>query len=150
MLDNWGSIKLDDVQKWVRELKKRKCPYDEKNLRLSGILIRNCISNKVKQQIAATTTIANISGPELLIYAIKQRTIMSAAHIRTISNELGKLSLSNIPGEHVPDLTKTISDYARQLVGSGKQPDDLINLVSKPYTKSSVEIFKTNALTIHT
>ena len=104
----------------------------------------------MKQQIAATTTIANISGPELLIYAIKQRTIMSAAHIRTISNELGKLSLSNIPGEHVPDLTKTISDYARQLVGSGKQPDDLINLVSKPYTKGSGEIFKTNALTIHT
>lgn len=150
MLDNWGSIKLKDVEKWVSQLKQKKCPFDEQNLRLSAILIRNSISNKVKQQITATANIANISCPELFIYTIQQRTIMSAAHIKTISNKLGDLSLSDIPGEHVPDLTKRISDYDRQLVGSGKQPSDLINLVSKPYTTGSVEIFKSNALTIHT
>ena len=75
---------------------------------------------------------------------------MSDAHIWTISNKLGNLSLENIPGKRVPDLTKTISNYARQLVGSGKPPTDLINLISKPYTKGSCKMFKTHALGIHT
>ena len=113
------------------------------------MLICESISTKVKQQISATTSIVDISGPELLVYAIQQRTIMSAAHIRTLSNKLGNLSLADIPGERVPDLTKLISDIARQLVGSGRQPDNLINLISKPYTKGSVEIFKTYALGTH-
>ena len=114
------------------------------------MLIRDSISTKVKQQISATTSIADISGPELLVYAIQQRTIMSSAHIRTISNKLSNLSLGDIPGKRVPNLTKLVSDLARQLVGSGRQPEDLINLVSKPYTKGSVEIFKTYALGTHT
>ena len=75
---------------------------------------------------------------------------MSDEHIRTISNKLGNLLLESIPGERVPDLTKTILDYARQLVGSGKPPTDLNNLISKPYTKGSCEMFKTHALGIHT
>ena len=67
-----------------------------------------------------------------------------------ISNELGNLLLETIPGERVPDLTKIILDYARQLVGSGKPPSDLINLISKPYTKGLSKMFKTHALGIHT
>ena len=149
MLMNWGNIKLFDVTNWVKRLKQYGCPFDLKNLRLSGMLIRDSISTKVKQQISATTSIADISGPELLVYAIQQRTIMSAAHIRTLSNKLGSLSLGDIPGERVPDLTKSISDIARQLVGSGREPDDLINLISKPYTKGSVDIFKMYALGTH-
>ena len=38
---------------------------------------------------------------------------------------------------------------ARQLDGSGREPDDLTNLISKPYTKGSVDIFKTYALGTH-
>lgn len=150
MLINWGNIKLSMVSNWVERLKLHGCPYNLKNLRLSGMLIRELISTKVKQQISATISIAEFSGPELLVYTIQQRSIMSSAHICTISNKLSNLSLGDIPGERVPDLTKLVSDLARQLFGSGRQPEDLINLVSKPYTKGSVEIFKTYALGTHT
>ena len=112
MLINWGNIKLSTVSNWVRQLKNHGCPYDSKNLRLSGMLIRESISTKVKQQISATTSIADISGSELLVYAIQQRTIMSSVHIRTVSKKLSNLSLDEIPGERVPDLTKLVSDLA--------------------------------------
>ena len=149
MLMNWGNIKLNVVSTWVKCLKQYGCPYNLKNLRLSGMLIHESISTKVNQQISATTSIADISGPKLLVYAIQQRTIMSSAHIRTISNKHINLSLGDIHGERVPDLTKLVSDLAQQLVGSGRQPDDLINLVSKSYTKGYVDIFKTYALGSH-
>ena len=82
-------------------------------MRLSSFLIKNSISVKVYQQICSTVRDTDLSGPELFILAIQQRTIMSDAHIRTISNELGNLSLDKIPGERVPDLTKIILDLAR-------------------------------------
>ena len=114
------------------------------------MLICESISTKVKQQISTTTSIADISGPKLLAHTIQQRNIMSSAHICTISNKLSNLILGDIPGECVPDLPKLVSDLARQLVGSSRQPDDLTNLISKPYTKGSVDIFKTYALGTHT
>lgn len=149
MLDNWVAINTARVQQWINDLKAKNCQYNLKNLRQSGFLIRDSISSKIQQQIALTTGIADISGLGLFLLAIRQRTIMINAHICKISNKLRKLSLESIPGERVPDLTKTISDYARRIVGWGKPPLDLINLISKPYTKGSSDIFKTHTLVIH-
>ena len=71
---------------------------------------------------------------------------MNASTIRTLSNRLGGLALNKVPGEDVSTLTLEVSEIARELEGSGNAPTDLINLVSKPYTKVNNEMFKTHAL----
>ena len=63
-----------------------------------------------------------------------------------LSNRLGSLALNKVPGEDVSTLEA--SEIARELEGSGSAPADLVNLVSKPCTKGSNEMFKTHVLCI--
>ena len=142
MLKNWGIIDLLAASEWTTHLKNKIGDnYDRVNLHLSGILIRNSTSIKVTQKIASTAQLSTLSGPEMLAHTISQKTVMSDAHVHTMSKSLGKLSLGDIPVEHVPGLTTTVGELARQLQGSKRPPDDLLNLISKSYTKGTVDIF---------
>lgn len=49
MFDHWGALNKTDIEAWITRLKTQNCQYNLKNLRLSGFLIRNSISNKVRQ-----------------------------------------------------------------------------------------------------
>ena len=89
------------------------------------------------------------SGIVLFKVALDQVMFMNASTIRTLSNRLGGLALNKVPGEDVSTLTLEVSEIARELEGSGNAPTDLINLVSKPYTKVNNEMFKTHALGLH-
>ena len=73
--------------------------------------------------------------------AIDQILYMNASTIRTLSNKLGTLKLTDIQGEHVPTLSQTVLELTRQLDGSGNRPSDLLSLVSKPFTTGTVEQF---------
>ncbi len=122
--------------------------YDKENLRLSGLVIRESLGpelfNRISSLISPTAT-----GPEVFKVAIDQVMCMNATTIRTLSNQLGNLSLKTIPGENVASLTIKVSELAREIEGSGNAPSDLLHLVSKPHTKGTVDAFKTHALNTH-
>ena len=61
-------------------------------------------------------------GPVVFKTALDQCLFMNATTIRTLSNELGGLSLKAIPGESVPALTEKVTELAREIEGSGKHP----------------------------
>ena len=123
--------------------------WDYENLRLSAIVIRESIGPNLLQRISSLLP-SDAPGPVVFKTALDQVMCMNATTIRTLSNQLGELSLKSIPGESVPDLTEKVTELAREIEGSGKPPSDLINLVSKPYTKGTVDAFKTYALGVHT
>ena len=123
--------------------------FDKENLRLSAITIRNSLGPNLLQRVSSLLA-SNSTGPMVFKTALDQVMHMNSTTIRTLSNQLGELQLKSIPGESAPDLTEKVTELAREIEGSGKAPDDLINLVSKPFTKGTVDSFKTHALGIHT
>ena len=123
--------------------------WDYENLRLSAIVIRESIGPNLLQRISSLLP-SDAPGPVVFKTALDQVMHMNATTIRALSNQLGELSLKSIPGESAPDLTEKVTELAREIEGSGKPPSDLINLVSKPYTKGTVDAFKTYALGVHT
>ena len=123
--------------------------HDRENLHLSGIVIRSSLGPNLAQRVSSLCPM-NAPGPVVFKHAIDQVMFMNATTIRNLSNELGGLTLSKIPGENVAELTLKVTELARELVGSGSPPTDLMNLISKPYTKGTVQAFQTHALQIHT
>ena len=99
-------------------------------------------------RVASVTSLES-SGIVLFKVALDQVMFMNASTIRNLSNRLGGLALNKVPGEDVSTLTLEVSEITRELEGSGNAPTDLINLVSKPYTKGNNEMFKTHALGLH-
>ena len=172
ILNNFGSVTLQQIKashEWSqvgdfdhvgREADLRGSPprenannaffdkYDKENLRLSAIVVKASIGPNLQQRLASILE-PNASGPEVFKAALDQVMCMNATTLRTLSNQLGALSLKSIPGESVSALTEKVSELAREIEGSGTPPSDLKNLVSKPYTKGTVEAFKTHALGIH-
>ena len=122
--------------------------YDKENLRLSATVIKASIGPNLSQRLASALE-PGTSGPILFKTALNQVMYMNATTVRTLSNQLGNLSLKSIPGESVSTLTEKVTELAREIEGSGTPPTDLKNLVSKPYTKGTVEAFRTQALGTH-
>ncbi len=165
LLESWGDVTLTQIRESMTYMETRTIraadvpnhgdramgrydDFDRDNLRLSGIVIKNSLGTNLYQRVASLLP-ATATGPEILKVAIDQVMYMNASTIRSVSNRLGALSLKDIPGENAPELTVKVSELARELEGSGNPPGDLINLVSKPFTKGSVESFHTQALTVH-
>ena len=73
---------------------------------------------------------------------------MSDPHIRKLSNKLKRMKLFDIEGEAVPVLTSKIAAIACELDGSDNAPNDLLTLVSTPFTKGNAEMFTIHAMTI--
>lgn len=145
MLDKWGDVTIDEVEAFVSTLTDL---YDLENLRLSGLAIRESLGSDLYAPVSSLTT-ADTSGPVYFKIAVDQVMYMNSAMIRNLSNQLGSLKLKSIPGENVAILSEKITELAREIVGSGKAPDDLVNLISKPYILGTVDVFKTHALTVY-
>ena len=140
---------MDKVKEWVNLLKgSYGDKWDKENLRLSAMAIRDSLGPELHGRVSSLTD-ASTTGPEYFKVAIDQVSYMNATMIRNLSNKLGQLKLKDIDGESVPKLTEKITEYAREIQGSGSPPSDLKNLISKPYTTGTVDTFKTHALSIH-
>ena len=160
LLKDWGNISYEEITNYIKEFTvgdSTSAPvrrpwadkYDQENLRLSGIAISESLGPNLYARVISIVPVDS-PGPVILKVALNQVMYMNASTIRNLSNELGSLTLKSIPGENVSALTIKITELARELEGSGNAPSDLLNLVSKPYTKGSDDAFKTHALGEHT
>ena len=122
--------------------------WDTANLRIAAAVIRNSLGPNLKQRIASLLE-ADANGVLVFKMAVDQVMYMNATTVRNLSNQLGSLELKKFPGESVPGLGEKITELAREIEGSGSAPTDLLNLVSKPYTKGTVDGFKQFAITTH-
>ena len=161
LMDSFGSVTIEqikDSQTWSESVNFDPTDragtlghydkFDKENLRLSAIVVKSSLGPKLQQRIASIIE-PDDNGPKIFKIALNQVMYMNAITIRTLSNKLGSLSLKSIPGESVSALTEQVTELAREIQGSGNPPSDLKNLVSKPYTKGTVDAFKTHALGIH-
>ena len=124
--------------------------YDKDNIRWSAIVIKASIGPNLLQRLSTVLDAADTAnGPVVFKTILDQVMFMNATTIRTLSNKLGGLTLKSIPGESVSKLSEQVTELAREIVGSGSPPSDLLNLVSKPYTKGTVESFRNCALGVH-
>ena len=145
LLDKWGEVTQSQVEQMIESYTDR---YDLENLRLSGLALRDSLGADLYSRVPSLTG-ENASGPLIFKVAIDQVMFMNANMIRHLSNTLGSLKLKDIDGENVGKLGEQITQLAREIEGSGRPPSDLLNLVSRPYTTGSVDMFKTYALSVH-
>ena len=75
---------------------------------------------------------------------------MTASLVRSVCNKICSLQLKKIPGENVAKLGETISELVKQIECSGETPQDLLFLVSKPFTTGTQETFRTFAQQTYT
>ncbi len=148
LLDKWGELTLAEVKKWVGILNMYGDRYDQENLKLPGIAIRESLGPDLYRRVASLTD-GNTTGPEYFKLAIDQVSFLSSTMVCKLSNDLALLDLKKIPGENVAKLTKIVTEKARQIVGSGNPPPDLKHLISKPFTTGTNQYFKIHALNIH-
>jgi hypothetical protein len=145
LVQKWGDMKLKTIEDFVATLTD---PYDVENLRLSGLALRDSLGPELYSRVSSLST-PDKSGPVLFKIAVDQMMHMNDAQVRNLSNKLGDLRLRDIPGENVAKLGETITQIAREITGSGREPNDLLQLVSRPYTKGTAKMFESNALTLH-
>jgi hypothetical protein len=145
IVEKWGDMKLKAIEDFVATLTDS---YDLENLRLSGLAIRDSLGPELYSRVSSLST-PDKSGPVLFKIAVDQVMHMNDAQIRNLSNKLGEIRLRDIPGENVAKLGETITQIAREITGSGREPNDLLQLVSRPYTKGTAKMFESNALTLH-
>ena len=148
LLDNWGELTLTEVRKWVETLETHGDRYDQENLKLSAVAIRESIGPDLYARVASLAN-TGTTGPEYFKMIIDQVSFLSSSMVRKLSNDLANLDLKKIPGEDVAKLAEVVTEKARQIVGSGNPPPDLKHLVSKPFTTGTDQYFKTHALNIH-
>ena len=166
LLSNFGSVTLAQVKASQTHLSanafdttdqaardaSRHCydRFDKDNIRLSAAVIKASIGPNLLQRLSTVLDAGeSANGPIIFKTILDQVMFMNATTVRTLSNKLGALTLKSIPGESVSKLSEQVTELAREIVGSGSPPSDLINLVSKPYTKGTVESFRNYALGIH-
>lgn len=136
LLENWGSLTIADVKYWCNQLDQTGCEFDAENLRLSAIKIKASLGASLSSRVA-TVTEADTPGPVLFKVAVDQVASLSAAKVRKLTTDLQGLSLKDAPAQSVPDITKKVSEIARQIDFSEVAPADLTSLVSKVYTTGS-------------
>lgn len=124
--------------------------FDKENPRLSAFVVRNSLGPHYL--LASVISLAGTasSGPELFLTAVFQVSYTTASLVRSVSNQIGGLKLKSIPCENVAKLGEQIVDLVKQIECSGNVPDDLLFLVSKPYTTGTQETFRTFAQQIYT
>ena len=92
----------------------------------------------------------NATGPEMFLTTVFQVSFMTASLVRSMCNEIVGLKLKSLPGENVAKLGEMITDKVKQIECSGSVPDDLMFLVTKPYTTGTQETFRTFAQQVYT
>ena len=65
MLDKWGTVSEDTVNKWVTLLKQHGDVHDQYNLDWSAQKIKNCITTDFWFELEREFDV-NVTGPELL------------------------------------------------------------------------------------
>ena len=130
-------------------MRQEPCQYDIQNLDWSGQFILNSITKRLYDDVTQQVG-AHASGPRILqeIVSIKQQ--LDATAIITMQEQLCQMRLDKEPAENVALFTNKIKAIATKLENfktkHGKHlVTDLSALVAKPYTKCSVEVFRSEA-----
>ena len=144
ILETWGDTTLEKVQAWVKLLTTYGCNWDIENLRLSGFAVRNSLGNNLLNRVISFVG-AEATGPELFISALHQVNFMTAGLVRGLCDKIVNKNLKSFPGENVAKMGEEIMTLIRQIQSSGTTPQDLLFLVSKPYTTGTQETFRSFA-----
>ena len=144
ILETWGDTTLEKVQAWVKMITTVGCNWDVENLRLSGFAVRNSLGNNLLNRVISFVGV-EATGPELFICALHQVNFMTAGLVRGLCDKIVTKSLKSFPGENVAKMGEEIMTLIRQIQSSGSTPQDLLFLVSKPYTTGTQETFRSFA-----
>ena len=150
ILKNWGKTTMERTKAWIEVLHSSiGDKYDKENLRLSGFVVRASLGPNLLNRVISLAG-ATATGPELFLTAVHQVSYMTASLVRSVCNKICGLQLKKIPGENVAKLGEIISELVKQIECSGETPQDLLFLVSKPFTTGTQETFRTFAQQIYT
>ena len=162
MLRQPGMYTEQDMRTWINDLtvdgvhdgkggRLPVCPYDVTNLDWGYDAIRNTQSAKMAKHQQNTLSPADYHGPGIL-FAITQLLYKhSESKVQKLLDKIQALDIKKYPGENVTLLAVDLLDLLQQLemnVMPGASVDTLKTKVLKPFTRSSLEFFKSKAMEI--
>jgi hypothetical protein len=154
MLNQWGEMTRDSVATWVASLEAGlgtatvPCAYDRANLTNSGEMIKNSISIDMWSQIEREIP-HDATGPEVLMAIIMAHQITSASIIQAMLEEIKGMKLNQQPAEDVVEFSKTLSELAERIEGSGPAPKNLAQVIAATYLSCEVLDFRIKASQLH-
>jgi hypothetical protein len=149
ILDNWGSVKGEDVTVWVNKLLNDGCKFDKYNLTRSGKFLINSITHELWDRIRTSVPDNQPSGPQVFTAIVLSHQVSSATVVRTLVMELSNLRLNKIPGENVELLSQLVIEKAQCICGTGQEPRDFNMLVATCFLQSKSSQFEAIANKIH-
>jgi hypothetical protein len=151
ILENWGSVKEEDVTSWVNKLLTGEdvCKFDKYNLTRSGKFLKNSITHELWDRIRTSVPDSQPSGPQVFTAIVLSHQVSSATVVRTLVMELSNLRLNKIPGENVELLSQLVIEKAQCICGTGQEPRDFNMLVATCFLQSKSSQFEAIANKIH-
>jgi hypothetical protein len=129
LLVDFGSLDVEETTTAVQAIKTLNCPYDENNLKTSGIAVRALLSTSMLQRIKGMVTV-NASGPETLAAVVAAHQVLDTSGCRILVEELRKLKLREFPAENVDEFRLKVLEKGRRIEGCLLPPPDLPALIA--------------------
>jgi hypothetical protein len=124
------------------------CDYDLDNLRWSGKAVLNSVSLELWETVEKDLG-ADAVGPEVFTAVVYKLQQVSSAAVRSLVDDLKKLSLIKEPGQDVDIFGGKVNELCRRISGTGSAPTDLVVLAAATFLECDVLPFKLKAMAIH-
>ena len=162
MLKQPGMYTEKDMRTWIKDLTEDGvhdgkggrlpvCSYDITNLDWGYDAIKNSQSTMMGKHQQNTLKAIDYHGPGILFAVTQLLYKHSESKVEKLLVKIQALDIKKYPGENVSLLTVDMLDLLQQLemnVMPGASVDTLKTKVLKPFTKSSLEFFKSEAMRI--
>ena len=142
LLTAFGRADTAKVKAWVAWLEVNGDVYDQKNLQMSGVMLKESLEVEMLKKVEREAP-GDASGPVVFAAVINLHQSLSSIAVRQLTIELSCLKLVNEPAENVDTFAEKVLQLALRIQGAGPTtcPHDLPSLVYECFKGSSTEEF---------
>jgi hypothetical protein len=146
-------IDLPTVRKATAYFNRYGADYHGENLLWSGEKILNSCDQALRDKLVESTRDwhrAEVGGPTYLKLLLNLVLSTSQKSLRTLTDKLGRLQITDFPGENVTQAVSFLRSAILILRDNSSTPADLLNLVLRIFKKSTCDPFRTYVSSIDT
>ena len=146
LFEEFGRADVARVTTWVASLRTLACPYDERNLYMSGQALLASLDLEMLKK-AERDTNPDATGPEVFAAVINIHQSLNSSAVRVLTEQLQKMKLTKEAAENVETFSEKVLDVAKRIRGAGPTtcPQDLPTLVYECFQESTTPVFALEA-----